>query len=97
MRKNAKKILSMVWITLGALMASFSVAALLLPNDAIDYGTAGIAIIISKLTGFNLSICVACVVTPFLILGFIRMGLDFIVRAGWGSLVYTLGLSWFEE
>ena len=56
MRKNAKKILSMVWITLGALMASFSVAALLIPNDSIYYGTAVIAIIIRKLTGFNLCV-----------------------------------------
>ena len=37
-------------------MASFSVALILLPNDAIDYGTAGVAIIISKLTGFELPI-----------------------------------------
>ena len=87
----------MLWITVGALLASFSVASLLLPNDAIDYGTAGIAIIISKLTGLNLSLCVFFVVTPFLILGFIYMGRDFIIRAGWGSLVYMVGLAWFEE
>ena len=50
-----------VWcilICFGAVLASFSVACILLPNGAIDYGTAGIAIIISKLSGFNLSACV---------------------------------------
>lgn len=78
-------------------MASFSVASILLPNDAIDYGTAGIAIIISKLTGFNLSLCVIAVLIPFLLLGFFYMGRDFIIRAGWGSLVYTIGLSGFEK
>ena len=41
-------------IIIGALMASFSVVCILIPNDAIDYGTAGIAILISKLTGWNL-------------------------------------------
>ena len=51
--KKKKEILSYVWIVLGALMASFSVALILLPNDAIDYGTAGVAIIISKLTGYQ--------------------------------------------
>ena len=42
-------------IMLGALLASFSVVCILIPNDAIDYGTAGIAILISKLNGWNLS------------------------------------------
>ena len=32
-------------ITIGALLASFSVVCILIPNDAIDYGTAGIAIL----------------------------------------------------
>ena len=48
-------------IVLGSILASFSVACILLPNDAIDYGTAGIAIIISKLTDYNLSLCVLLV------------------------------------
>ena len=47
-------------------MASFSVALILLPNDAIDYGTAGVAIIISKLTGFQLSICVLFVLQCYI-------------------------------
>ncbi len=52
-------------------MASFSVALILLPNDAIDYGTAGVAIIISKLTGLQLSLCMIAVFLPFLIAGYI--------------------------
>ena len=55
--KKKQGILSYVFIILGAVMASFSVALILLPNDAIDYGTAGVAIIISKLTGWKLSPC----------------------------------------
>lgn len=58
MSKKVKEIFSYVAVIIGALMASFSVACILLPNDAIDYGTAGIAIIISKLTGCNLSLCI---------------------------------------
>lgn len=61
-------------IVLGAILASFSVACILLPNDAIDYGTAGIAIIISKLTGYNLSLCVLFVFLPFLIAGIFFLG-----------------------
>ena len=67
--KVAKNILSYLAIIVGALMASFSVICILIPNDAIDYGTAGIAIIINKVTGFNLSPCVMILFLPFWIIG----------------------------
>ena len=78
-------------------MASFSVACILLPNDAIDYGTAGIAIIISKLTGFKLSPCVFAVFLPFIIAGFVILGKEFAIKATFGSLFYTVGIDVFEE
>ena len=78
-------------------MASFSVALILLPNDAIDYGTAGVAIIISKLSGFQLSTCVLAVFMPFIIAGYIFLGKQFTVKAALGSIVYTAGLDFFEN
>lgn len=92
-----KDIVPYFFIIIGALLASFSVACILLPNDAIDYGTAGIAIIISKLTGFNLSLCVLCVFAPFLIVGAIVLGVNFTVKAAIGSVVYMVGLELFEK
>ena len=97
MNKLVSEAGSYLFIIIGALMASFAVAVLLIPNDAIDYGTAGIAIIISKLTGFNLSVCVAVVFAPFLIAGAVMLGKHFGIKAILGSVVYTLGLSIFEE
>ena len=88
---------SYLLIAVGALMASFSVVCILIPNDAIDYGTAGIAIVINKLTGANLSLCVAMVFIPFLIAGFIVLGKKFGIKAILGSFFYTIGLSIFEE
>jgi len=88
---------SYVMIVIGALMASFSVACILLPNDAVDYGTAGIAIIISKLTGANLSLCVFIVFLPFLIMGLIFLGRNFFTRAIIGSASYIVGLEVFEK
>lgn len=96
-QKKLNDLLSYIMISVGALMASFSVVCILIPNDAIDYGTAGIAIVISKLTGFNLSMCVAFVFFPFLIAGFIVLGRKFGLKAIIGSLVYTLGLAVFEK
>ncbi|MBR0430386.1 MAG: YitT family protein [Lachnospiraceae bacterium] len=100
MPKQAQKkkgLLSYILIVIGALMASFSVALILLPNDAIDYGTAGVAIIISKLTGFHLSLCVLAVFLPFVIAGYVVLGRSFTVKAALGSLVYTVGLAFFEK
>lgn len=95
--KKSNDLLSYIMISVGALMASFSVVCILIPNDAIDYGTTGIAIVISKLTGFNLSMCVAFVFLPFLIAGFVVLGRKFGSKAVTGSLIYTIGLAVFEE
>ena len=95
--KKKKGLLSYIFIVIGAIMASFSVALILLPNDAIDYGTAGVAIIISKLTGFELSACVMAVFIPFIIAGYLFLGKSFTVKATLGSIVYTAGLNFFEH
>jgi len=92
-----KDVIPYFMIVAGALLASFSVACILLPNDAIDYGTAGIAIIISKLTNFNLSLSVLCVFAPFLVVGAIVLGWNFTFKAALGSAAYMLGLEIFEK
>ena len=99
MRKLSKKFqepFSYLMIAIGALMASFSVICILIPNDAIDYGTAGIAIIINKLSGLNLSVCVALVFTPFIIVGTIILGRTFGIKAIVGTAFYTAGLEVFK-
>ena len=96
-RRIITSMMSFIMISIGAILASFSVACVLLPNDAIDYGTAGIAIIISKLTGYNLSLCVLVVFLPFLIAGLFMLGKRFFLRAAVGSVVYMIGLEYFER
>ena len=51
-----KNILSYIAVIFGSILASFSVACILLPNDTIDYGTAGLAILLSKISGLSLTI-----------------------------------------
>lgn len=97
MNKKIQIIVSYLAIILGAILASFSVACILLPNDAIDYGTAGIAIIISKLTDYDLSLCVLLVFLPFLVAGVFFLGKKFFVRVFIGFVVYTIGLAYFEK
>lgn len=94
---NTKKIVSYISIIIGALMASFSVACILIPNDAIDYGTAGMAIIISMLSGANLSLCVFLIFMPFIISAYFLVGKDFVNRSFVGAIVYTVGIAFFER
>ena len=84
-------------IVLGALIASFSVICILIPNDAIDYGTSGIAIIISRMTGFELSWCVILVFIPFWLMGIRILGMRFGLKSLIGTVSYTIGLSVFEK
>lgn len=88
---------SYLFIVLGAVLASFSVACILLPNDAIDYGTAGLGIIISKLTSIDLSVAVILTFVPFAIAGVFLLGVKFSIKALVGSVAYTLGLEVFEK
>lgn len=96
-KRIVKDVMDYILISIGGLLASFSVACILLPNDAIDYGTAGISIIINKLSGVNLSLCVALVFFPFLVASFWILGKKFALKALVGSLVYTVGLAVFEK
>ncbi len=97
MKSRFGEVVSYIFIIVGALLASFSVACILLPNDAIDYGTAGIAILISKMTEFELAPLVFIVFLPFIIAGFMVLGREFGFKALIGSLVYTIGIDVFEE
>ncbi len=96
-KKILNHLFSCLMIIVGALIASFSVICILIPNDAIDYGTAGIAIIINKLTGVNLSLLVMLIFLPFLIAGTWLLGKRFGAKALLGTAVYTVGLSIFEK
>ena len=93
----ARRVMAVIFIIIGSLLASFSVACILLPNDAIDYGTAGIAIIVSKFTGMNLSLCVIVIFLPFLIAGAFFLGKDFFINSVIGASSYTIGLAYFEK
>ena len=95
--KKLGEAFSYVMIILGALLASFSVICILIPNEAIDYGTAGIAIILNKVSGINLSLCVAMVFAPFIVAGMLILGVKFGIKALVGSAAYTLGLELFEK
>ena len=97
MHKQFSEMISYLAIVVGALMASFSVACILLPNDAIDYGSAGIGILFSKIFHWNLSLSIFIVFLPFLFAGIYFLGKDFFKKTMLGFLAYTISLAFFEK
>ena len=56
-------------ITIGALSAGFGLKGFLMPNNFLDGGSTGIALIISELTSFNLPLLLILINLPFIIIG----------------------------
>lgn len=61
-------------IALGVLSACFGLKSFLMPNHFIDGGVTGISLLLSTLTGWNLSILIAVINIPFVILGYRQIG-----------------------
>ena len=82
--------LSLILITLGALMSAVALELILIPNSMIDGGMNGISIIINTLFGGSLGIIIFLVNLPFLILGYKQLGKKFIIKAGYGMILFSV-------
>lgn len=67
-------------MTLGILSAGFGLRGFLLPNNFLDGGATGISLLISELSGINLSILLICVNIPFIFLGYRIISRQFAIR-----------------
>ena len=59
-------LISFIAITIGAFLGSIALNTLLLPNTILDGGVMGVSMIISKLSGFSLSILMLLLNAPFI-------------------------------
>ena len=82
--------LSLILITLGAVMSAVALELILIPNSMIDGGMNGISIIINTLFGGSLGIIIFLVNLPFLILGYKQLGKKFIIKAGYGMILFSI-------
>ena len=68
-------------ITMGVFAAAFGLESFLLPNNFIDGGATGIALLTSEITGVSLSILLLVINLPFILLGFRVIGKQFAMKA----------------
>lgn len=71
-------------ITLGAMIAAFALECFLIPNNIIDGGVIGIAMMVSYITKWNLGILVVVINLPFIYLALQKMGKRFVFNVFFG-------------
>ncbi len=85
-----KQILSEVaYISLGVLLASVGLKMFLLPNGFLDGGVTGIAILLSELMGWDISVLLLVVSIPFLVLAWFYLSRRIVYK----SIVSILALA----
>ena len=81
---------------IGAIVAAFAVEEFLVPNLILDGGVVGIGIMLNYLSRIPLGILTAVFNIPFLAIGFRRLGKNFIFKAAYSMLIFSLFVEVFS-
>lgn len=81
------------FLLLGAWLYAYGLEMFLVPNDIIDGGVVGIALMMNELTGVDFAILFAVINLPFIILGWRNIGWRFAVS----TIVSVIAMSIFSE
>ena len=90
-------IVPLFFITVGAVVAAFALEEFLVPFTILDGGVVGISMIISQLSGLPLGILTIVLNIPFMIVGFKRLGIRFLIKAIYAMIVFSAFLGIFED
>ncbi len=90
-------IVPLFFITVGAVIAAFALEEFLVPFKILDGGVVGISMIISQLSGLPLGVLTIVLNIPFMILGFKRLGMRFLVKAIYAMVIFSVFLGIFED
>ncbi|MBR3198961.1 MAG: YitT family protein [Bacilli bacterium] len=92
-----KFLLSLIIISIGSLIAAASLELILIPNLMIDGGINGISIIFNRLCGGSLGLTVFIFNLPFIILGYNLIGKKFLIKTGYGMILFSVLLEVFDK
>jgi uncharacterized membrane-anchored protein YitT (DUF2179 family) len=85
-------VLDMLFIFFGVVSATFGLKGFLLPNSFIDGGVTGISLIAAELSGLPLSILIALINLPFLIMAFSTISWQFALRSIFAIILLALSV-----
>lgn len=90
-------LISVISLTIGAILAALALDTLLIPNTILDGGVNGISIIISKLSKIPISVLVLTINIPFIYIGFKRLGTTFLRRTIYAMIIFAIALTCLEN
>ena len=90
--KNIRLLKEAALITFGVISACFGLKSFLMPNHFIDGGVTGISLLVSQLTGWNLSYLILVINIPFILMGYKQIGKRFAVKTAVAIIVLSLAL-----
>ena len=90
-------VVPLFFITLGAVIAAFALEEFLVPFTVLDGGIVGVSMIISQLSGLPLGVLTIVLNVPFVLLGFKRLGMRFLVKAIYAMVIFSVFLSVFKD
>jgi len=70
-----------VLIVIGVLLAALGLKGFLLRNEFLDGGVTGISLLISRLTGWSISVLLIVINIPFILLAYRQLSLGFTIKA----------------
>lgn len=83
-------LIKIIFLTLGAFLAAFSLESFLVPNNIIDGGIVGVSMMASYITKFNLGILLAVLNFPFVLLALNEFGKRFVISAMYSVMMLAL-------
>ncbi len=85
------------FITVGAVIAAFALEEFLVPFTVLDGGIVGVSMIISQLSGLPLGVLTIVLNIPFVLMGFKRLGMRFLIKAVYAMIIFSVFLSVFKD
>lgn len=82
--------LEVIQLSLAVLLASIGLKAFLLPNNFLDGGVTGVSILMSELTGVELSVWLPILSVPFVIVGWFTVSKRILVKSIAGIVALSL-------
>ncbi len=88
-RRPSNPVLNFLLLALGAAIAAFAIEEFLVPNTILDGGVIGIGMMVSHLTEVPLAVLTVVLNAPFLVLGGMRLGKGFTMKAAFSMAVFS--------
>ncbi|WP_379971253.1 YitT family protein [Ectobacillus sp. sgz5001026] len=78
------------FVTIGAILMAVGLEVFLIPNNVIDGGITGIAIMLAHITGLPLGVFIFIINLPFFFIGYKQIGKTFAVSTLYGIIVLSI-------